>query len=95
MVAFSLFGLVGPAIRWVSWTDASFLIPIWPALLLMSGGNATTLRHDFMVAAIVNVLLFAALGFFIGKAARGHSSLVGAFIVICGAVALGEAWGAG
>jgi hypothetical protein len=95
IVAFSFFGLVGPAIQRVSWPDASFLILIWPALLLTSGGSAATMRHDFMVAAGVNVFLFAVLGFFMGKAALRQWSLVVAYGVICGAVTLGEAWGAG
>jgi hypothetical protein len=95
IVVFSVFGLVAPTIEKALRPAISFVILFWPALLLTSGGTATTMRNDFLMAAVANVLIFAVLGFCIGLICRRPWTLLAAYGLICVVVTLGEAWGAG
>ena len=95
VAAFSIFGLAGPVIQRISLAPASFLILVWPALLLTAGGSADRLQHDFRVASIVNVVLFAVLGLLVAMVGRRPLVIVAAYLAICGMVTMAEAWGAG
>ena len=96
VAVFSMFGLAGPIIRAISFPSTNFLFTIWPALVLGSGGTAASLERDLKMAAIVNVVFFALVGFLVGSAIRRRPTmLVSAYAMTCVVVAVAQAWGAG
>ena len=88
VVVFVLFALTGPVIRTAFHPTSSFLILIWPALFLTSGGNATTLKHDLIIAAAANCIVFAGVGLVIGAAAKRRSTVLVFYLLTCGLLIL-------
>jgi len=93
--AFLVFGLLGPLIQRLFSAPASFLILIWPALFLGSGGTAQSLRRDLVIATGVNVIFFGVVGFVVAAIATPTRTLAGGYLAIATVVMLAEAWGAG
>ena len=95
VAAFSAFGLAGPLIQRAFWPPANFLILIWPALMLGSGGTARTLPHDLVMTGGINVVFFALAGLFIASIATRTSIVLGIYLAISALAVLGGAWGSG
>jgi len=95
VAAFFAFGFAGPLIQRGFWPPASFLILIWPALMLGSGGTARTLQRELAITGGINVVFFALAGLLIARVATRTRTVVGIYLGICALVVSCGAWGAG